>query len=121
MNQTELEIRELERQLIEAILRRDSEFLERILADEATIITPFGDFVGKKMMTKFDENLVNESIVTDEIEVKVYENTAVVTGRATLKSHYQEQDLSGRYRFTRIYFKKESWQIIAYQATRIVE
>lgn len=121
MNEIEAEIREIERELIAAILRRDSDFLNQILADEVTVINPFGDFVGKKRMTKFDENLVNESIVTDEIKVNVYENTAIATGRATLKSHYKDEDLSGEYRFTRVYVKKERWQIVAYQATRIVK
>jgi hypothetical protein len=102
-------------------LRRDSDFLRQILADELTFITPFGDLFGKEMMTNFDAKLVNESIVTDEIKVNVFGETATVTGRATLKSRYENQDLSGRYRFTRIYLKRDAWQIIAYQATRIVE
>lgn len=121
MNRTETEIREIERRLIEAILRRDVDFLNRIFADEATMITPFGDLFGKSSMTNFDENLVNEFIETDEIEVRIYDKTAVVTGRATIKSRYKELDLSGQYRFTRVYLKQNFWQIIAYQATRIVE
>jgi hypothetical protein len=121
MNQTEQEIRNLERELIQAILRRDSGFLHKILADEITVITPHGDLFGKSAMANFDENLVNESIITDEIEVKLYDKTVVVTGRATIKSRYQELDLSGQYRFTRIYLKREDWQIIAYQATRIAD
>ena len=121
MNQTEQEIRNLENELIQAILRRDSGFLHKLLADEITVITPFGDLFGKSVMASFDENLVNESIITDQIEVKLYDKTAVVTGRATIKSRYQELDLSGQYRFTRIYLKREDWQIIAYQATRIAD
>ena len=121
MNQIEQEIRKLEKELIQAILRRDSGFLHKILADEITVITPHGNLFGKSVMVNFDENLVNESIVTDEIKVKVFDRTAVVTGRATIRSRYQEVDLSGQYRFTRIYFKREDWQIIAYQATRIAD
>lgn len=119
MSEAEQEIRKLEQDLIAAILRRDSAFLNDILADEISIITPFGDLVGKQMMVNFDEKLVNESIVTDEIEVRVYDRTAIVTGRATLKSRYENLDLSGQYRFTRIYLKQEEWRVAAYQATRI--
>jgi hypothetical protein len=122
MENAEKEIRELEKDLIAAILRRDEDFIERILADELTCITPFGEIVGKNMMTNFDEKLVNESIETDEIKVRVYDGTAVVTGRAIVKSRYDDRDLSGRYRFTRVYLKREKqWRIIAYQATRIAE
>ena len=118
MNQSD-EIRKLERELIEAILRGDSDFLDDILAEDLSVITPFGDLASKAMMVKFDENLVNESIVTDEIKIRVYGETAIVTGRATIKSRYANQDLSGQYRFTRVYFKRDRWRIIAYQATRI--
>jgi hypothetical protein len=119
MNETEREIRKLERELIEAILRRDSAFLDALWANNASLITAFGDLVGKDMMINFDEKLVNESIVTDEIEVRIYDRTAVVTGRATIRSRYEDLDLSGQYRFTRVYLKQENWRIVAYQATRI--
>jgi uncharacterized protein (TIGR02246 family) len=120
MNETEQEIREIDRELVAAVLRRDSAFMDGLWADDASIITPFGDLYGKDMMINFDEKLVNESIVTDEIEVRVYDQTAVVTARATIKSRYENLDLSGQYRFTRVYLKhKEDWRIVAYQATRI--
>jgi len=121
MEETEKVIRQLEKDLIAAILRRDEDFLKQILADELTFITPHGDFFDKERMTHFDEKLVNESIVTDDIKVRIFEKMVVVTGRATLKSRYDNQDLSGQYRFTRVYFKRDAWQIIAYQATRIAE
>ena len=121
MQETEKEIRRIEKDLIAAVLRRDEDFVKRTLADELTFVTPLGDLVGKEKMTKFDEKLVNESIETDEIKVRVFEKTAVVTGRATIKSRYENQDLSGQYRFTRVYLKRDTWQIIAYHATRIAE
>ncbi|HEY8558953.1 MAG TPA: nuclear transport factor 2 family protein [Pyrinomonadaceae bacterium] len=121
MENAEKEIRQLEKDLIAAILRRDAGFVERILAAELTYINPFGEIVGKEMMTNFDEKLVNESIETDEIKVNIFGTTAIVTGRASVKSRYKERDLSGRYRFTRVYLKRARWQIIAYHATRIAE
>jgi ketosteroid isomerase-like protein len=121
MQETEKEIRQIEKDLITAILRRDTDFLKKTLADELTFITPLGDLFGKQRMTRFDERLVNESIETDEIKVNVFGKTAVVTGRATIKSRYENQDLSGRYRFTRVYLKRDAWQIIAYHASRIAE
>jgi ketosteroid isomerase-like protein len=119
MNETEREIRKLERELIDAVLRRDSGYLKNILADDVTVITPFGDLFNKAVMTNFDENLVNESITTDEIKLRIYDKAAIVTGRAVIKSRYENRDLSGEYRFTRVYLKQPDWQIVAYQATRI--
>ncbi|HEX9960893.1 MAG TPA: nuclear transport factor 2 family protein, partial [Pyrinomonadaceae bacterium] len=108
MNGIEREIRNLERELIEASLRRDSAFPDALRADDASIVTPSGDLFGKDMVINFDEKLVNESIVTDGIEVRVYDRAAIVTGRATIKSRYENLDLSGRYRFTRVYLKQEN-------------
>ncbi|HEX8370403.1 MAG TPA: nuclear transport factor 2 family protein [Pyrinomonadaceae bacterium] len=122
MSETGEEIRKLDDELATAVLRRDSAFMDGLWADEASVITPFGDLFGKDMMIHFDEKLVNESIVTGEIEVRVYDRTAaaVVTGRTTIKSRYEDLDLSGQYRFTRIYLKQEEdWRIVAYQAARI--
>jgi uncharacterized protein (TIGR02246 family) len=122
MSETGEEIRKLDDELATAVLRRDSAFMDGLWADEASVITPFGDLFGKDTMIHFDEKLVNESIVTGEIEVRVYDRTAaaVVTGRTTIKSRYEDLDLSGQYRFTRIYLKQEEdWRIVAYQAARI--
>ncbi|HLM00645.1 MAG TPA: nuclear transport factor 2 family protein [Pyrinomonadaceae bacterium] len=120
MKKGEQEIRKLDDELVAAVLRRDTAFMNDIWAEDASVITPFGDLVGKDKIIRFDEKLVNESIVTDEINVRVYDRTAVVTGRATIKSRYEDLDLSGQYRFTRIYLKQEeNWRIVAYQATRI--
>lgn len=124
MNQFEEEVREVERGLVASILRRDSGALRRILADELTAITPLGELLGKSQMAGGveDEDLVNESIETGEIAVRVYGETAVVTGRAQVKSRYKERDFTGAYRYTRVYARRpEGWLLVAYQATRIAD
>lgn len=124
MNESEEELRGLERELVGAVLRRDSAALRRILADELTFVTPFGDVFDKQAVANIDanEDLVNDSIELDDVRVRVYGEAAVVTGRATLKARVKGLDLSGQYRYIRVYATRDGrWQVVAYQATRIAE
>jgi ketosteroid isomerase-like protein len=121
-DETERELRELEGELVGAVLRRDSSVLRRILSDDLTFVTPFGDVFDKAAIANVGDNkdLVNDSIEIDDVRVRVYGEAAVVTGRATLKARVKDLDLSGQYRYVRVYARQEGrWQVVAYQATRI--
>jgi ketosteroid isomerase-like protein len=121
-DETERELRELEGELVGAVLRRDSSALRRILSDDLTFVTPFGDVFDKAAVADIGDNtdLVNDSIEIDDVRVRVYGEAAVVTGRAALKARVKDLDLSGQYRYVRVYARQEGrWQVVAYQATRI--
>ena len=52
--------------------------------------------------------------------VRVYGNTAVITGKADVKGTLAGNDATGQYMFTRVYVKKGGqWQSVAFQQTRI--
>jgi len=54
------------------------------------------------------------------MKVRVYGNTAVVTGKADLKGTLGGKDVAGQIRFTRVWLKKGSqWQSVAFQQTRV--
>jgi hypothetical protein len=48
-------------------------------------------------------NLKYESFTLDECKVRVYWNTAVVTGLSTQKARDKDEDISGQFYFTRVY------------------
>jgi len=56
-----------------------------------------------------------------DLRVRVYGDTAVVTGRGALRGTQRQsgEDISTDYLFTRVWVKdkKEGWQIVAYQGT----
>ena len=56
-----------------------------------------------------------------DLKVRVYGNTAVVTGRGMLRGTQRQsgEDISNDYLFTRVWVKdkREGWQIVAYQGT----
>ncbi|MCA1607485.1 MAG: nuclear transport factor 2 family protein [Acidobacteria bacterium] len=47
-------------------------------------------------------------------------NGCVVIGRSTVKGQDKGQDISGQYRYTRVYVKRQRrWQLVANQSTRL--
>ena len=121
---TEQEVRQLDRQLGEAITRRNIAALDRIFADDYTHTNPLGETFPKAQVLAGIEFglLVIESFNTDRVNVRLYGDAAVVTGHATLKGQYHGQDLSGEYRYTRTYVRRPGqWQLVATQFTRIAE
>ncbi len=120
----EQELIKLENDWNNALVKRDVAALSRIVADDWTTIDPDGT-----IMTKA-QSLVNlksgedayTSAAGDEWKVRVYGDAAVVLGRWTIKEQYKGKDVSGQYRFTDNWIKKDSrWQCVASAGTKITE
>ncbi len=61
-----------------------------------------------------------ESISFEEIRVRLYKKTAVITGVATMKATYKQQDISGKYRFLDVFTRhKGAWKAVATQLTAV--
>jgi ketosteroid isomerase-like protein len=55
-----------------------------------------------------------------DMKVRVYGNTAVITGKADVKGTLGGKDATGQIMFTRVYVKKGGlWQSVAFQQTRV--
>src|SRR5262249_9330211 len=81
----EAELKRLEREWFDAVVKGDAETLDRILADDFSALNDDGSFVNKAKMTEMlRAGLVKlDEIKSDEFGLRSYGNTAVVTGRAT--------------------------------------
>lgn len=81
----EAELKRLEREWFDAVVKGDAETLNRILADDFTALNDDGSSVNKAQMTELSQaGLVKlDEIKSDEFKLRLYGNTAVVTGRAT--------------------------------------
>ena len=56
-----------------------------------------------------------------DLKVRVYGDTAVVTGKSSAKGTIGGRELKGPVMFTRVYVKKRGkWQSVAFQQTPIV-
>ena len=57
--------------------------------------------------------------ITD-MKVRVYGDTAVVTSRAELEGSNGESDISGKYRYTRVYNRRfGEWKIVSFETSRM--
>ena len=114
------EVLELERHTTEAALRNDANFTERMVANDYLAIGPLGNVITKRdsMNVRRRSQVHYDAIDVSELVVRIYGETAVVTGRADVRGNDGGEDFSGPYRFTRVWIKHNgSWQAVAYQAT----
>jgi ketosteroid isomerase-like protein len=121
-NQVKLELARMEREFGEAQPRRDLAKLNRFMADDFVATVPPGKVINKAQVLAqiTSPDIEMESLVNDEIEVRVYGDTAVVTARGTAKGRYQGKDASGQFRYTRVWVKRQGqWQAVAAQSTMI--
>jgi len=123
-DKVEQAVMQMEEDLRVAISKGDTKAYGRIVGDDY-VFTNQDAVVRTKaqMVSAYDSGSIKyESVKFDEIKVHAYGDTALVTGRQTLKGQDNGKDISGKFRYTRVYVKRQGrWQLVATQATRIPE
>jgi ketosteroid isomerase-like protein len=126
-------IQELEARFARAVVTGDRAFYDRVLAEDFTHTSHSGVFKTRAEFmaeNKFDETKELKSGRTrydaydvDDLAIRVYGETAVVTGRTSPKGlNAQGQPISGRYRYLRVWVKRQGrWQAVAFEGTRIAQ
>lgn len=117
------EVLTLDAMRIEALLRNDVEFLEKITADEYSHVESSGGARNKSQFIagRRQQRALFSTFVIDENKAKIYCNVAVVVGRY----HNAYKTSSGssvvkRARHLRVYvYEKGQWRNVAHQATEI--
>jgi len=118
----ENEIKKLEEMRNQAILHGDTAVLDRMTSDDYTFITLRGEMRTKQEILKgfASGSFHYESRQIFDLKVRVYGNTAVVTGRSVQKGMENGKDYSGDYWFTRVYVRQNNdWLTVALQTTPI--
>jgi ketosteroid isomerase-like protein len=110
----------------QAAVARDRTALERFYADEY-IFTDEDGVVSTKAKELADIGSGAFQLTSykfEDMNVRLYGNVAVVTGRNTIQGVWSQiaHDVSGPYRFTDVFvWRGGRWQCVASQASRIVE
>ena len=109
-------------QLDEAQIKLDLKTLDQIIADDYTEIGDGGKVESKEMVLsglKSGEYVVS-SAKNDELNIRVYSDSAVATGRWTAKQQYRGKDVSGQFRITTTWIKRGGrWQLVATHWSKI--
>jgi ketosteroid isomerase-like protein len=114
---------QMERDWTEAGLKKDAATLDKILADDWVGQGPTGVATKAEALAdlKSGDNKY-ESMTLGDMKVRVFGDTAVVTGSDDEKSSYKGKDTSGHYTWTDVYVKRQGrWQAAASQGTRMTQ
>ena len=118
-------IRKLDNERIQAQIHADATALDRIYAADFIGVGPSGTVRTKpQVIADFTSgNLKFQSITTDEVKVRVYENTAVETGLSTMDGQDKGKAVPRDTRFTRVWVKQDGrWRLVAnHYSSRITQ
>ena len=109
-------IKKLDNERIQAQIHADAVALDRIYADDFIGVGPSGTVRTKpQVIADFTSgDLKFQSITTDEVKVRVYENTAVETGLSTMLGQDKGKAVPRDTRFTRVWVKQQGrWRLVA--------
>lgn len=111
---------QIEREGNEATAKKDGATLGKFLADDWVYQGPGGTQTKAETLAALtSEDQKFDSIILGDMKVRVFGNTAVVTGSEDEKSSYKGQDTSGHYLWTDVFVRRQGrWQLVASQATR---
>jgi Ketosteroid isomerase homolog len=114
----------LENEFARAVTSNDVDALDGILADDWIIIDPDGSIVDKARFLGVIKSgvLSHESMESTDLRVRLYGNTAVVTGLTTTKGKFMGQDFASCERATDIFVKQtDRWRCVLTQLTRFAK
>ena len=109
-------IRKLDNERIQAQIHADATALDSIYGADFIGVGPSGKVRTKpQVILDFTSgDLKFQSITTDDVQVRVYGNTAVETGRSTMKGQDNGQTVPRDTRFTRVWVQQQGrWQLVA--------
>jgi ketosteroid isomerase-like protein len=118
------QIKKHEQDWAQAVVKEGEASVDQYEGDEIITTDPTGR-VTNKTQDKTDLSSGDYQIQSEELsdlKVLVYGNTAVAAATNRMKGTYKRQDLSGNYRFTDTWVKRNSkWQVVASQYTKVLE
>ena len=116
---------QLERDIGKANIDSDYAFFDRVEAEEFIFTDAGGGVTNKKQDLEGLKQAPNPDVKltaydVDDMNVRLYDKTAVVTGRVTTKRLVKGQPMTSQSRFTDVFVWREGrWQLVAGHSSRI--
>lgn len=123
MDPVERAVIQMEREWADAMMKGDMATLDRIVASDWTLVNPMGQTQTRAaaMADLRSGDLKFESTTAQDLKVRVFGDTAVVTGMTNDKGTYKGQDISGQYQFTDVFVKRDGrWQAVSTHVTKVM-
>ena len=122
-SQDKQEILRVERQYLDAHIKRDAAALDRVLADDFYFSYQYGGAASKTTRLALLENpdFTFESIDTRNVEVTVRGDRAYVFGEAVVRGNYRGRDfVTAPYSYMRTFERRGgAWQILSVRCDRL--
>jgi ketosteroid isomerase-like protein len=118
------ELLKLENEFARAVASNDADALDGLLADDWIIVDPDGSIINKARFLGVIRSgaLSHELMESADLTVRLYGNTAVVTGLTTTRGKFMGQDFASCERATDIFVKQTGcWQCVFTQLTRFTK
>jgi ketosteroid isomerase-like protein len=113
---------QMERDWGQAAAKNDTTAVDKLVADDWVAIDFEGKSISKaeSMADMKSGASTTQSYEMGPMKVRVFGNTAVVTGSDTEKSTYKGKDSSGKYVWTDVWVMRDGrWQAVASQSVKV--
>jgi len=112
-------IAKLEEQWVTAILAKDTATIDRLLSDDFVGTTDDRRYAKQQALDDVKEG-THELLRLDDVQIRVFGDTAIVDVDQTEKSRHGADDFSGTYMFTNVWVKRNGeWKAVASHGSRI--
>ena len=114
-NDMEKEVLKVEEEFGQAMIKNDADKIGTFLADDWIIIDPDGGIIDKVRFLSVIRSgaLTHEAMDSQDVRVRVYGTTAIVTALTSSKAKYMGQEFSTRERATDVFVKLDGkWQCV---------
>lgn len=122
----ERDLKHLTSDIQDAVVNEDLAFLEGVLHEDYVHTRPNGVVSDRTLFldsVKRDEaqpNVNYDKLTATDITVRLYGDTAVLTGRSGIRADDAAGTLKGETRWTRVFLRQRgTWKLVAFQATLV--
>jgi ketosteroid isomerase-like protein len=120
-SEAEEELLKLEKEFAKTIVSNDLEGLGRLVTDDWIIIDPNGEIVDRARFFEVIKSgaLTHDIMESEDLRVRVYGDSAVVTAVTRTKGKFMGQDFSTQERATDVFVKRDGrWRCVLTHLTR---
>jgi len=117
----EQELRQMNDEWVKALVRGDADTLDRIMAEDFFFAYPIeGDDKAQFISDVTSGKVRVEFLNRENVSVRIWGSTAVVTAKDSAKWFYGGRDFSGHYKIIHVYSQRDGrWQLVSVQACPI--